>query len=181
MSHDPRLAGQVRRWHTWPMLQHETNAEHQWHTARILLAIYPACDRQLIIDALLHDCGEIATGDILGTAKERSPDLRATAEALEQAANLSMMIPWGLPRTRTRDQRQEVENWVLKLAEVIQTWEFAKQEVAMGNRLAQEVADHNMRRYTRMSSEFFADPMSAYHEIVEAAEMYVRRREKTWA
>lgn len=56
---DPRLAGEVSRYHTWPHLRQQSVAEHSWQVMRIMLAIYPMVPRVLLIHCMAHDAGEI--------------------------------------------------------------------------------------------------------------------------
>jgi hypothetical protein len=75
-------AGRVARWHANPDMAHirETNAEHQWMVAVILLQLLPKdaapLAEQLIFAALHHDVGEVI-GDLPAPFKDRRPEVAA--------------------------------------------------------------------------------------------------------
>lgn len=69
-------AGKVNRWHTVPTAAKQTNAEHQWSVAVIILSIYPDCSINLLKAALMHDAHEKVFGDVPRPAFEGLPDLK---------------------------------------------------------------------------------------------------------
>lgn len=61
----PYYATMVKRWHTHPHLS-DTNDAVGYHSGRmavLALMIWPDADRYLLSDCLVHDLGEIDTGD----------------------------------------------------------------------------------------------------------------------
>lgn len=172
---DARMAGQTRRWHTWPVIREQSVAEHSWQVARILLAVYPSAGRGLIIHALHHDTGEGgAAGDIPGNAKRESSVLQIEADRLEAQSYQSMIIPWHLPTLRLLS---DFERWVLKLANYIEQWEYSLQERMMGNQLMRLVTSRTEEEIRRMTLPAWKEPHS---EVIEAAEVYMSRRRATW-
>lgn len=87
--HEVIRAGRVTRWHSNPDLAHirESDAEHQWMVAVILLAIYPNRSPldllPLLVAGIVHDTGELI-GDLPLDFKLRCPDV-AKAHADEEA------------------------------------------------------------------------------------------------
>lgn len=84
-------SGLVRRWHSNPDLAHtgETNAQHQWTVASLLLSLHPAPTLDLVREALWHDVGEMECGDLPAPFKMARPDIAAShaeAEAEARAA-----------------------------------------------------------------------------------------------
>lgn len=75
-------AGRVARWHANPDMAHirETNAEHQWMVAVILLQLLPKdaapLAEHLTFAALHHDVGEVI-GDLPAPFKDRRPEVAA--------------------------------------------------------------------------------------------------------
>lgn len=128
---DPRLAGEIKRWHIFPVIQQQTVAEHSWNVARILLAICPDADRDLVLEALFNDTGEIATGDPPTTLKQRDPVLRDMYSRMEHGARIAMVLPWGLPPPR---KLVNEETRILKMADMIEMMEYAASEIMLGNR-----------------------------------------------
>ena len=92
---DARMAGDVRRYHTWPVHHQQTIAHHSWNVARILLEIWPDAPRSAIVYAITHDLGEVGTGDIPFPIKRENPDLKAIMDRLEHAVveGLGLEIP----------------------------------------------------------------------------------------
>lgn len=130
---DPRAAGLVRRFHTWPVLREQTVAEHSWQVVRILYAVWPDPPAHLVVAALFHDVGEIATGDLPSYAKARSSNLRQAAEEMENAAWLAMCLPWGVPAPELLTTDELV---VLKFCDRMELLEHSFQEGMLGNRFA---------------------------------------------
>jgi 5'-deoxynucleotidase YfbR-like HD superfamily hydrolase len=172
MTDDPRLAGGVKRWHIWPVVQQQTVAEHSWNVSRILLAIYPECPTALLLEALFHDCGEIATGDPPSTLKQRHPTLRDVYSKMEYEARLGMVIPWGLPIPH---QLLPEERWVLKLADLIEMFEYASLERRRGNQFMMDIVTR-LRAWIMIELE-----VTRYPALWRGrAEEYMARRMKEW-
>lgn len=68
----------IKRWGIIKMSREQSVAEHSYNTAIIAMKLYDILEgesccvpkNKLIVDALLHDCGEIYTGDIPSPAKD---------------------------------------------------------------------------------------------------------------
>jgi 5'-deoxynucleotidase YfbR-like HD superfamily hydrolase len=175
---DPRVAGNVRRYHTWPVLRQQTNAEHQWNVARIVLAIWPGAPRQLIFSALFHDMGEMGTGDIPYPAKRDNPDLKATCDAIEHSQHLRMCLPWGLPaptRCAGLDKR------VLKLGDYIDMWEYALEELQLGNLNARVVGGRVLPPIEEIIRELMREGDEEAQRCGVRAEEYMERRKRAYA
>lgn len=171
---DPRLSGEAVRWHTWPMLRRESIAEHSWQVARVLLAIWPLCPRELLIHCIVHDLGETGPGDAPYPSKLNSPVLAKEHARLERETHESMVLPWSLPAPQSLPT-----NWhaAFKLAEFIEMWEKSLEEMFMGNRLAQltlERCEEGIAKFRRKLHEL------GESEIVQSADRYVERREVEW-
>lgn len=58
-------AGQVQRFHNAPGVKDKQElSAHSWQVAIFLLDIYPEASVELLQYALVHDCGELFTGDM---------------------------------------------------------------------------------------------------------------------
>lgn len=166
---DPRSAGRVTRYHTWERVKEQDVASHTWQLLRILLAIWPDAPRDLLVAVMFHDCGERVTGDLPYPVKSEDPDLKAIMDRKEVAA-LGAMLPWGVPPLTLRTSH---EADVVKLAEFLEMWEWALDEVALGNRCAVLIRD---RCRTAASERMLALPPSS--EIRKRAVEYINRRAK---
>lgn len=109
------LSGKVRRWHTHHDLN-QTNADHSWGVAMILLKIHPDPSSALIKAALLHDCGEILVGDIPTYSKRNIPGLKDLLDVAEVGAMHSMQLQFP---SLTNEERQ----W-LSLADALEAAMF---------------------------------------------------------
>lgn len=178
MSHapDPRLAGQVARWHTHPVSRQESVAEHSWNVARLVLAIYPAASRELIVESLMHDIGEGVTGDTPGMAKQMSSGLRYSLEALSTEARRNMVAPWSIPEEEFLTKN---EYTVLKLADLLDTWEKGVQEMSQGNMLG----GRDIVQWTRSQIEARLSEIGEGHALRDtyhAVRGYMARRQNIW-
>lgn len=168
-AEDPRMGGEVQRWHCWPTIQRQDNANHQWNVARIVLAIWPTCDKELLIEALFHDIGEVGAGDAPSPTKS-STVFRSIHREIEDRTRTAMILPWGVPHKR---MLTDLEEGILKLADVIERWEFSSIDYAMGNSLAKLVID-------RTSADIDQRLASKPTELVNAIGWYMDKRSSTW-
>jgi 5'-deoxynucleotidase YfbR-like HD superfamily hydrolase len=166
---DPRGAGAVRRYHNEVTVQTQTDADHAWNCARILLAIWPDAPRHLLVEALFHDIGEGFTGDTPSPAKWAHPPLAAALGEVEAAARLAMVLPWGVPPRAPNLTTEEAA--VLNLVDILDAWEFCLYERALGSRFAEAML---ARCETAISDRMGA--ISAEHDATPGADRYIRRR-----
>lgn len=129
---DPRSAGKVTRFHTWERLRDQSVGEHSWQVMRILLAIWPEVPRHMLVHTMYHDVGERVTGDIPYPVKAERPELKGIMDALEEDALLQMRS-WGV-LGNPPDFLCDDEKAAFKLAEFIEMWEYALDELSLGNR-----------------------------------------------
>lgn len=85
-------SGSVVRYHCTLIDKKQTVDSHSWETAVILTRIYPECSKELLEFALLHDCGEVASGDAPAPIKKRYPSLKQTYDEIETIALNSMGV-----------------------------------------------------------------------------------------
>ena len=81
--------GQTVRYHTNPVMSrlHQTDADHSWGVAIIILKLHPNPSRNLVAQAIVHDCGEKWAGDLSYPFKRMYPEIgRNHAEAEKQLA-----------------------------------------------------------------------------------------------
>lgn len=174
-SPDPRLAGEVVRWHTLPMSRRDTVAEHSWNVARIVLAIHPSASRELIIEALMHDIGEVMTGDMPHLTKLQYPELRAGLMHCETIAREEMVQSWNVPAHRSISAH---EHWVLGIADKLEMWEMGAEEVIRGSCLTgQEIMRATEKWIERAVSE---RPSIEELSVLSMMKGYMARRRAVW-
>lgn len=138
MRRDPRLAGRVTRYHTWPRLREQSVGEHTWQLLRILDCVWPSMPVHVWRAVLWHDCGEIATGDVPYPVKQQNHTLQQEMDQLEHAALRRMHDDWLAGRTLVPIAGQE--RAIVKTCELIEMWEWGLEEARMGNTFGTVVA-----------------------------------------
>lgn len=78
-------AGKVQRYHTHPRLARlgQTDADHSWGVAALILQLHPNPSAALLTAAILHDTGERFVGDMPAPVGRDNPALAASHKALE--------------------------------------------------------------------------------------------------
>jgi len=125
------LAGQVRRYHTWPTLRTQTVGEHSWRVATIYLELFSP-DSRVLEYILWHDAGELTTGDLPYPVKDLVAGLRRSLESAEAIGRSNLGVT--LPNLMVEQHKR------VKLCDCLEMFEFGVQETAMGNRFGEPVA-----------------------------------------
>lgn len=112
------LTGKVRRWHTHHNMN-QTNADHSWGVAMIILEMHPNPSVALIREAILHDAGEVLTGDVPGYTKIDNPEVKKLMDRKELEARNEIGFPQN-PSLSDSDRR-----W-LKYADALEAWLFVR-------------------------------------------------------
>lgn len=127
-------AGQVRRYHTKPMANPQTIADHTWGVMVILDQIYdklaPTEDRlkgrpKVLKYALYHDVAEFVTGDCPYTAKRL---LGKAFQKLEAKAEKFLQIDKSMP------ELNDEEMTYFKIADMFELMHFCTEQIKQGNR-----------------------------------------------
>lgn len=127
----PRLAGAVKRYHTWPMLGQQTVAEHAWRVAGIYVEIFGLPRAEVLYYCLHHDSGELWAGDLPFGTKIGRPILKqlmddAEAKGREQ---LNLSLP----------ELSEQELVQVKICDLLEMHELGAHECLMGNQYAEPI------------------------------------------
>lgn len=168
---DPRLAGEVSRYHVWPHIRQQSVAEHSWQVMRILLAIYPMASRGLLIYCMAHDAGEIGTGDVPYPIKKENPDLKVIMDGLETETVSAMTLKWNFPSKVTLTPEEKI---IFKIAEFIEMWEWALKEQLLGNKFAEVVASRCLKEAHDLCNK--VDPT-----IADTTHQYIHVRILEWS
>lgn len=126
-----RNGNNVKRFHTTPRIQEETNGHHSANVAAILLRIEPNCSRQLLISALMHDVPEAYTGDVPAPFKWENPHIKSGLDKGEQDYTLRHHIP--------NPELNIEERQLLKLADMLDLVFSSLEELGRGNRYAEQL------------------------------------------
>lgn len=170
---DPRIAGQVTRYHTWPRHRDQSVGEHSWQIIRILLTLWPAAPRKMLVHATFHDANEMV-GDIPYPGKKRRPELKKLMSELEAMNAQDMRAKWSIPPYPVLN---EYEQGVFKLCEYLEMWEYGLCEQNLGNRYGAKVA-MRMLVEAAVALESLEPPSGDYPDLRPAARRYVDARMK---
>jgi len=168
---DPRMAGEVERYHTWPSGSRQTVASHSWQLARIVLSVWPDVPKSVLVEVLFHDVGEVGTGDVPYPVKKDNPEVGRILSRVEQETRLLMCLPWGMP---SPEELAPATRHVVKLCEFIEMWEWGAQERLMGNQFGTVVEDRCRHQWLKMFHDL-ADPV-----VKSGIRYYIGRRYSEW-
>jgi 5'-deoxynucleotidase YfbR-like HD superfamily hydrolase len=127
---DTRLAGQIRRYHTWPITGQQTIAEHCWQILRIYLSVVDDVDPHMVYHIAFHDIGEHYTGDIPYPVKRDNPRLKGEMDFLEQKSQAAQMEYWG---SFKQVVLSDYDKKLFKQIEMIEMAEFGIDQMLFGN------------------------------------------------
>lgn len=160
-----RLAGGIKRYHTWPVVQKQTVAEHTWQVLRIWWEIWGPMGPAVSSYLIWHDAGEGVPGDLPFPVKRNNPSLALEVHALEVEAIANMGIDLiGLHLTDT-------ELVQAKLCDLIEMHEFGMMEGALGNTFAEPIISDTNVAIGQMMTKL------PYDEAVKA-KLYLERKQK---
>lgn len=111
---DALRTGQVMRYHAQPDVPCQSNAEHMWGVAILMLKFYGTeMTGELLAAALTHDCGEADVGDIPSPTKYRVPQMRSLIKELEHEALDNLGLNY-------EGQLSPIEQQRLKICDVLE-------------------------------------------------------------
>lgn len=177
ITFDPRVAGEIRRYHTWSVHRDQSVGEHSWQIMRIMLAIWPRCPRRLLIHAVIHDMPEMG-GDISYPFKVIFPELKSLMTRVENYVAHEQMNN-GRPSIVSLSP---YEHLVFKICEWIEMWEYGLHEHNLGNRYAEKIVERMIAEIGpgigRLESAEYANTQDAQQHPGLPAEIrkYVNRR-----
>ena len=155
----------VRRFHTSPRIQTETNGHHSANVAAIILRIDPECRRELLIAALIHDVAEVYTGDVPAPFKWENPNAKQSLADGEYAYFYKHGIP-NPDELLTPEEEQ-----LLKFADMLDLVLSSLEELGRGNRYARQLIENGQRYLTDADYP---------REWMMAAEVMVREVKEQW-
>ena len=135
MINEIRRGFNVKRFHTTHRTQEETVGHHSANVCAIMLRLEPSCSRALILAALFHDVAEVYTGDVPAPFKWDNPHI---AEGLKQG-ELEYFRQHNIPAPTEWDELHDEDLALLKLADMLDLMLSSLEEVARGNRYAEDL------------------------------------------
>ena len=153
------LAGKVQRYHTHPTLNVQTVADHSWRVATLLVEIFGLPRAEVLYYALMHDAGELYAGDIPFQVKVDNPTLHDAIDVAEIRGLklLGVELPDLSP----------VEAAQVKIADILEMYEFGQLEIAMGNQYGIPIVHDTFDLARRIARE---------HDLINAVDSWASRR-----
>lgn len=139
-----RLAGAVKRYHTWPTLQQQTVADHIFNVLRIYWHLYGPPPSAVFTYILWSDAGELRTGDLPFPVKKDNPALKNICDKLEVAA--VAQLGGRLPEL-TDDAR-----WQVRAVDLLEMYEFGRTELMLGNQFAHPIIQDTYAALRKLES-----------------------------
>lgn len=153
-----RRNGFVFRWHARQTVRQESLAEHHYFVARDTLLICQALLHygiaepntfDAVVIAMIHDEVEKETGDVSGAAKRRYPGLKQKLVEIELGVIDNLLFS-SLPdamgdyyrrmaRRISDPDEDDLEVQIVKYADKLEAYLFAKTELDIGNQLMNDV------------------------------------------
>jgi 5'-deoxynucleotidase YfbR-like HD superfamily hydrolase len=133
-------AGETKRFHTWPVLRTQNIADHSWHVAMLLHALYgqdhPGITPVLLMAALCHDAAEWKVGDLPAPAKRNMHErgfenFKAEWDEMEESILSEVGLDWD--KFLTDEERRR-----LKLCDSLDGAMYCVRERMMGNKMMRE-------------------------------------------
>lgn len=119
-----REAGRVERCHTTFHFGSDSNGQHSYNVANLILLLHPDPSLDLIRAALWHDVAERFTGDVPASFKRQAPAVKQAMKAAEAEIEQHYGLEVPLP---------DRERAWLKAADKLEFYLWAEEQVALGN------------------------------------------------
>lgn len=145
---NPRIAGQVLRYHTWPVLRQQSNGEHTWQVMRIYFQIFGPPSDKVAAKMLFHDAGELGAGDPPFPSKRNNPDLKVVHDRLEKESLLGMGLELVVNAELSDEEKRRI-----KICDLFEMWEYGLTELRMGNLFGTPIANDTYLAAMDMAAE----------------------------
>lgn len=138
------MAGRVKRYHTWPVLQEQTVGHHSWRVAMIYLQLFGTPRGPILEYILKHDLGELGAGDTPFYSKRKVPALK---EAVNRAEALGLAdLGLHLPELFGEEWKK------FKLCDLLEMYENGQIEYNMGNQYG-DIVSRNIMEVLKSMTE----------------------------
>jgi len=153
----------VKRFHTTPRNQQETNGHHSANVCAILIRLDPACSKDLLVAALMHDVAEAYTGDVPAPFKWDTPEAKEALRMGEYYYEEKYNIP--------DPELSFMEHSLLKLADMMDLVLSSLEEMGRGNQYAKELVENGQR---------YIEEMGISQELMVKCELMVNEVKAQW-
>ena len=143
-------AGNVKRWHTRYVIQQETVGAHSWVVGMLVQFLYdvaypnewtPAEKLEMLNKALIHDIGELRTGDLPAHVKRlMMPYTLASIECIEEDFVKAAMM-WRTKHLVKNALQVKKMDKLIYMADVLAAAYYCGVERSLGNNNLSDVAE----------------------------------------
>jgi 5'-deoxynucleotidase YfbR-like HD superfamily hydrolase len=139
------LAGCVKRYSTWPMIQPQTVGHHCWRVACIFVEIFGMPRAEVLYYCLHHDSGELFAGDVPFGVKKQVQGLK---ESMDKAEAIGLhLLGIKLPQLSKEELAQ------VKICDYLEMHETGEHELNLGNLYAEDIVADTMHAAQRLANE----------------------------
>lgn len=139
------LAGCVKRYSTWPMIQQQTVGHHCWRVACIFVEIFGLPRPEVLFYCLHHDSGELWAGDLPYGSKKQIPELK---EFMSRSELVGLkLLDLRLPEL-TKEEKIQV-----KICDLLEMHETGEHEMNLGNKYAEPIVKDTMYEAQTLARE----------------------------
>lgn len=150
------LSGDVTRFHNVPNITAQKNSEHSWGVALLCQYFDPYCSKNLILNALTHDCAELYIGDIPATTKWEYPEIKAILDKIEKKVDFDLGLATFIITPKEKD--------LLKFCDMIEGMHYCMSRIKAGEQCAgfvfskwEDAIRDRFTNLTEQQSEMFVD------------------------
>lgn len=167
-----RVAGSVKRYHTWPTITTQTIADHTFHLMRIYHFVFAGFadfewGDDMVAYILKHDMGEQRIGDLPYPSKKNDPILAERVNIAEKYALVLQDWP-------VSDEPSAERKTAAKICDLLEMAEFALHEMFLGNSYAEPI----YQRVTEHVLTGFKDFAEQHPEAFNRACNFIRDMER---
>ncbi len=121
-----RRGGNVKRFHTFPIIGEQTNGHHQYNVLSLLLILHPNPSMELVQYVLWHDTAEDIFGDVPATMANYNRELY---DGYNQAQDTVLTEVMEYPV----DNLSQEDRYWFECLDKLEAYLFAKEQLSLGN------------------------------------------------
>lgn len=159
IRYNARFAGSVRRYHTWPVLNQQTVADHTWHVMRICYQLWGPLPPEVSTYIIWHDALEIVTGDLPFPIKRDTPELAELLSVIDDETRVATGWPYVelSPLWKKR----------VKICDLIEMHEYGMVEYRQGNKFALPIVNDTRTAVWQLAIELCTEDQKAIDRFIE--------------
>lgn len=173
LREDPRIAGQVTRYSTWPRITQQSIGEHSWQVYRILYTVWPNAPVHVFHYCIFHDIGELVAGDAPYPVKAENTDLAQAHSRIESMAIWRMCSAWGMAQPVELSAQ---ERHIFKICEFVEMWEWGLHESLLGSAYGLIVAERCLAAAKARLDEMSGSAWDGYMYVRSNISAYITKR-----